>query len=574
MKKHFKASSIFVLVAILIVLPQLVQHSIILGGDSLFHFNRFFDAEQQIVHGNLQYFMSTYGFSQSGRIVNAVYGPYIAYFNGLILYILKSWFWYQIFTGMFVSFISGISMYYLLMSNKINYIYAVFISSMYMMTYGVLNWITEQSMLSWGAMIVPLGLAVAIRLIRDREQPINIIEMSLVTSLFIETHILSALLLIFIYIIFGIVSICVVTSKKRLFVNLITSIGITIVLTSNIWLTLLEIYRSNKILAPFENEIPFQNGIINFTHDGRLLLIFAILFIFQIGTMFFKITYVNFVNLVVTIVGGTLFLLTLPIIPWNYLFSHIPFISIIQYPFRLLPFSECLLLMGFSLTLTDLNHKLLDFSDAINGKLVNNAIKLTFFVIVSLTIMISQNNVYNVSLQWQSTTNIVHNTHSVEYTKNGVQLKKLFYSKDLGIALRYIWKPTPDYLPIKDHTENLHPYYQYDNEIVKNSSNKKEANKNGLRVKWMSTTNSYHNLGVVKYSDSNILINGHKPRKGEYYITDLGTLMVKSKLGRNVADISYQPVLFTANMLFINLFSWMSFLVISLFITLKKFKKR
>lgn len=575
MKKHFRASLIFLLIAALIMLPQLVQHSIILGGDSLFHFNRFFDAEQQISHGNIQYFMSVYGFSKSGRIVNALYGPYIAYFNGFILYILKSWFLYQIFTGIFVLFIAGISMYYLLMNNKINYIYAVFISSMYMMTYGVITWITEQSFLSWGAIIVPLGLAVATRLIRNRQKPINIIEMSFVTSLFIETHILSAILLIFVYIIFGIISIFVVTSKKKLFVNLITSIGITMVLTSNIWLALFEIYRDNKILAPFENLIPFQNGIINFMHDGRLLLIFSIIFIFQIGTMFFKITHVSFENLVVTIVGGTLFFLTLPVIPWNYLFSHIPFISIIQYPFRLLPFSEGLLLIGFALTLTNLNHNLFNLkNNALNRKLVNNVIKLVIFITVFLTVMVVQNNVYNVSAQWKSATNIIHNKHSVEYTENGEQLRQRFYSKDLGNALNYIWKPTPDYLPIKNNAENLHPYYRYDNEIVKNSNNKKEANQKGLQVKWVSTTNSYHNIGVVKYYDSTILINGHKPKRGEYYTTDLGTVMVKSRMGQNIVNISYKPRFLTTNMLLVNLFSWIAFLAISLFVILKRFKKK
>lgn len=575
MKKHFRASLIFLLIAVLIMLPQLVQHSIILGGDSLFHFNRFFDAEQQISHGNIQYFMSVYGFSKSGRIVNALYGPYIAYFNGFILYILKSWFLYQIFTGIFVLFIAGISMYYLLMNNKINYIYAVFISSMYMMTYGVITWITEQSFLSWGAIIVPLGLAVATRLIRNRQKPINIIEMSFVTSLFIETHILSAILLIFVYIIFGIISIFVVTSKKKLFVNLITSIGITMVLTSNIWLALFEIYRDNKILAPFENLIPFQNGIINFMHDGRLLLIFSIIFIFQIGTMFFKITHVSFENLVVTIVGGTLFFLTLPVIPWNYLFSHIPFISIIQYPFRLLPFSEGLLLIGFALTLTNLNHNLFNLkNNALNRKLVNNVIKLVIFITVFLTVMVVQNNVYNVSAQWKSATNIIHNKHSVEYTENGEQLRQRFYSKDLGNALNYIWKPTPDYLPIKNNAENLHPYYRYDNEIVKNSNNKKEANQKGLQVKWVSTTNSYHNIGVVKYYDSTILINGHKPKRGEYYTTDLGTVMVKSRMGQNIVNISYKPRFLTTNMLLVNLFSWIAFLAISLFVILKRFKKK
>ena len=564
MKKHFRASLIFLLIAILIILPQLVQHSVILGGDSLFHFNRFFDAEQQIAHGNFQYFMSVYGFSQSGRIVNAIYGPYVAYFNGLILYILKSWFWYQIFTGIFVPFVAGISMYYLLISNKIDYVYAIFTSSLYMLTYGVTNWITGQQFLSWGAMLVPLGLAVATRLIRDRLRPINIVEMSIVTSLFIQTHSLSSLLLIFVYLVFFVISIFNVTNIKKLLANLIASIMITIVLTSNVWLALFEIYRNNKLLAPFKNLLPLQNGIVNFTNDNRLLLIFAMIFIFQIGTMFFKVTRVSLLNRVVTILGGTLLVLTLPIIPWNYLFAHAPLIGIIQFPYRLLPFAEGLLLMGFAITLTELT----------KHKYINNVTKIGMLLIISITLMNVQSNVYHVSSQWNSDINIISNMNNVEYKQNGEQLRKRFYSRNLGEPLNYVWKPTPDYLPIKNNADILHPYYQYDTEIVKNGNNKKKANKKGIQVEWVSTTNSYHNIGVVKYFDSNILINGHKPIKGEYYTTDLGTLMIKSKLGRNVANISYKPVFLTTNMLFINLFSWIAFLAISLFVILKRFKKK
>src|SRR5699024_2363463 len=120
----------------------------------------------------------------------------------------------------------------------------------------------------------------------------------------------------------------------------------------------------------------------------------------------------------------------------------------------------------------------------------------------------------------------------------------------------------------------LHPYYRYDNEIVKNSNNKKEANQKGLQVKWVSTTNSYHNIGVVKYYDSTILINGHKPKRGEYYTTDLGTVMVKSRMGQNIVNISYKPRFLTTNMLLVNLFSWIAFLAISLFVILKRFKKK
>ena len=84
------------MIAILLIVPQIAMQSMVIGSDSIFHFNRFFDTASQIKHGNFQYFSHMYGFQQSGRIVNALYGPLMAYFQGLLVLISPSWFVYQI----------------------------------------------------------------------------------------------------------------------------------------------------------------------------------------------------------------------------------------------------------------------------------------------------------------------------------------------------------------------------------------------------------------------------------------------------------------------------------------------
>lgn len=564
MKKNIKVSGILFLVAVIIILPQLAQHALILGPDALFHFNRFFDTEQQIAHGNLQYFITTYGFSQSGRIVNALYGPYIAYFNGFLLYILKSWFWYQIISSIFVCFISGVSMYYLLIRNKINYYYALFIAVLYMLTYGVTAWITTQQFIAWGAMLVPLGLAVATRLISAPQKPINVVEMSLVTTLFIQTHVLSSLILIFIYIIFFVISLFRVTDKYKLWRSLVVAIGITSLLTSNIWVILLAAYHGNHLMSPFLNLFPLKFGVINFPTDNKLLYPFAIIFILQIGTLFFKITNVSFLNRVVTILGAVLIICTLPILPWNYLFTHLPFISILQFPFRFFPFAEALLLLGFGLTLNNLTL----------AKPVNNISKLIMFIIATLSILLVQNLVYTASLNWSSPNNIIASKTNVSYILNGEKLRQRFYSKNLGAALKVIWKPTSDYLPVKQGAVILHPYNEYNMQIAKNTHNKKTATKTGLRVSWMATKENYHNTGVVKYANDRILINGQTPTKRQYYTTKIGTLMVRSSRGHNVVTITYKPSLSMRLGLLINLISWLIFGGYLLLLGLKKWPQK
>ncbi|MDN6749155.1 MAG: hypothetical protein L0L95_02775, partial [Staphylococcus equorum] len=70
---------IFAVAAFLMVSPQLFKHSLILGNDVMFHFNRYFEAYKQIQTGQFNFIQSIFSFDQSGRIINALYGPDFAY---------------------------------------------------------------------------------------------------------------------------------------------------------------------------------------------------------------------------------------------------------------------------------------------------------------------------------------------------------------------------------------------------------------------------------------------------------------------------------------------------------------
>ena len=71
MKQIFKSreklwvSLIIIAFAVLLVTPQLFTRKVILGSDSIFHYNRFYEAAMQLKNGNFSYFLSLYGFQQS-----------------------------------------------------------------------------------------------------------------------------------------------------------------------------------------------------------------------------------------------------------------------------------------------------------------------------------------------------------------------------------------------------------------------------------------------------------------------------------------------------------------------------
>lgn len=85
---------VFVAAATIMIFSQLKTGVVTVGGDTFFHFSRFYDAAMQIENNNFSPFQTNYGFQQSGRVINALYGPGFAYLNGLILLMVKTWFNY------------------------------------------------------------------------------------------------------------------------------------------------------------------------------------------------------------------------------------------------------------------------------------------------------------------------------------------------------------------------------------------------------------------------------------------------------------------------------------------------
>lgn len=107
MRSKLFPALVIVIGALILVLPQVLAHKMLLGSDSIFHYNRFYEAAMQLKEGNFHYFITMYGFQQSGRIINALYGPVAAYFNGALLLVGKTWFNYQILSDIAVYLLAG-----------------------------------------------------------------------------------------------------------------------------------------------------------------------------------------------------------------------------------------------------------------------------------------------------------------------------------------------------------------------------------------------------------------------------------------------------------------------------------
>lgn len=258
LKKYGPFLAIF-FIALAFLMPHLFTHKLILGADAPFHYNRFYDAAQQIKYGDFHYFPSLYGFQQSGRIVNAVYGPFFAYLQGLIVLLAGSWFHYQILSNFILYLISGFSMLILLRYVNVRNWVSVPVAVLFMSTYSIQYWSINQGFTSWGTCFYPLCMIPIADFVLHKKFPV--IKVAVAVGLMTQIHLLSSIMLALMYIPFYLYYFFNQTEKGKALLQLIKSVLLYFVLTANIWAGLAIVYSGNKILPPFVNREMSQKAI-------------------------------------------------------------------------------------------------------------------------------------------------------------------------------------------------------------------------------------------------------------------------------------------------------------------------
>lgn len=562
-KRHVKNLVLFFMMSVVILLPQINQHAMILGDDSLFHLNRFYDTAMQLKDHNLQYFISMYGYFGSGRIVNALYGPGIAYLNGALLLIGGSWFKYQLLSDLFVSMLAAISMYYLVNRAKIAQSLQPWLVILYMSSNGVLAWATDQQFLGWGTAILPIGIAVIIRLLQD-DEPVNILEMAFSVAIMVQMHMLTAV--IYVAVLAVIFLIRMVQSSQRW--SMVRSASLAAVfalgLTANIWLGMLEVFGSNHVLSPTTQVTPMDHVLL-INSNNYLSGLFKIIFGLQLGFVGLFFHKISRVNRWVTVTGGILLLMTMPFLPWNWLFNHVPGLSIIQFPFRFLPFATALLIIGFGLSLTQI---MAEIRTNGQGKWPSNHRLVPFFLtgLATVAVLVAANQVYDASQSWSEGT-VVKTRVNVKQEVSNEQLKESFSNLyPLNTALENVWKPTPDYVPLPSGKIPAHPYYEYQLEIGDTRHAFTRTIRNGkMYVTWQQKKAGWQAVNVVKYAHTQLVLNKQSLSNKDIKLSDIGVVRVYGQAGKNVLQVQYQPQPFMRWGFIVLIVSWISWLGLAIY---------
>ncbi|WP_137597312.1 hypothetical protein [Paucilactobacillus kaifaensis] len=570
-KKNIDVLIILSAIAIVIMLPQIYNHAIILGGDTLFHMNRFYETYQQIKTGNYSYFQSLYGFSGSARIVNALYGPYLAYLMGFLLLILKSWFKFQIVTGFFLLFISGFTMFELARKVLIEKPIALVMSAMYMCT----PWVASGSFTAVGASLFPLVVMAGVSMLDDNNS-VSIIKLSFLISILVQVHMFTSFLAILVLIPFFLVGLIVNKNKVKLASKVIISAIITIFLTSNVWSSMLEVMGSNELITVFPSEM--EKSVMHFSDIKFGLMdygMYSIVFLFILIRTIILWRKINVLEKTINSVGMFFLLLSTSFVPWRFLEHHFYFLrSFVQFPHRFSVVVFTSLILGFGIVLND--------TEMFNKVKFDKYAKIICLTFLSL-LVINANGIFeSVSQYWN--TDKPFSSAAMPLTKSANTIRNAFKnSKNLGSGFNYLAKVNPDYLPSKrkyiadaDSYNRLNPYELYYEQI---SLNKVKLNrhiaKNGkLIVSWDNKgKNKFIQLPIFKYRNSKMYINGKRASNSNIKISKIGAVTAYSHVGDNKLVTEYKSSKLTRLLMLMNYTSWGIFLIAVFFIYLRKIVK-
>lgn len=543
-----------ILVTSIMILPQLHANVMTVRGDTFFHYSRFYDIYMQLKTGHFNYFQSNFGFQQSGRIINALYGPGFALINGIILCLAHTWFNFQIITDYLLTLLAMATMMYLLKYLKVNKLIAVFLSLVYINIGLIPTYINSSSFNSWGQALMPLVLLCGIRMIKDQEKPINWFQLALVMGVLAQVHVLSTLLAVLLLIPFFFISIIKIKDRRKILIPLAKAIGAFLLLTANIWGAFLEVYSSNIITSADKGNMMYNSIMFDAYHGyrgtygnvfGKIMPILLILIIVQLIYVLFRIRK-DFVNFFVTIFAVGILAFASIYFPWGFVQNHFVFLAKnIQFPFRFVAIAYPMLIVGFGITCSEIINKQVKFN------------KIVYFIPL---VLLAESLVANV---------LTNQTYVKMYSQDA-QSQKYYHSSNLQLGfLTRNYGNNPEYLPTTKLGQKIDGH-KIAKIYIKNVTKRKDLFNytvlphGRLKLSWNSKNRGAILLPIIVYSHSQLILNGKKINNVNKNV--IGNPKVNQKQGKNYLILTYHPMKFWYVAIIISILSWL----ISLFWLLQK----
>ncbi|QNQ80991.1 cell division protein [Lactobacillus sp. PV034] len=547
--KFFAPYFAILLLTTIIISTQLVSHATFITADRYFHFSRFYDAAEQIKTGNFSYFQNNITAMQSGRIINALYGPFFAYLNGLLVLLSGSWFTYQIIMDYLVYLIGGMAVYRMMTKVKVREVNAILLALLYL-TLGIMpGWLRADNFMAWGAALAPYVVMCGIDMIQDKNNPVHWVKLMLIMAIIAQIHLLSTVILALSLVPFAIYSFVVNQNKKAILLNFIKAVAGTIVLTANFWGAFLLLYRTNKIALP--KSFGLNSGAVHISasgsEHGQLTILVFCLFIAQICYVLFHLRE-NKLNTFVTLEGAVLLLVSSRFMPWHFIQTLLPGLGrSFQFPYRLIVAAYPLLFLGMGLTLEALvKYK--------KEKLIVLAVLVA--ALVQTTVCTIRTNVA-LTKMYNDPNRVAVLTTYYQIDNKRQDIKGAVNGKDKGLLFKLINRTEPDYLPIyKKHISPDMVNLLYRTDIIDQSMRYNySVHGSSLYLSWVAKKSDEVQLPLVMYHQSRLQVNNQivQPQK----LNPIGSPTVNQRKGNNTAILSFIVPMWFWGLVIISLVGWL-----------------
>ncbi|WP_410055327.1 hypothetical protein [Lacticaseibacillus casei] len=522
--------------ALVVLAPQLTYHALAVGDDWEFHWNRFYEAAMQIKTGKFNFFQSLYSFRQSGRIVNAVYGSVFAYLHGLILVFVKTWFRAEIISSFLCLFTAGSGMYYLTRYCQVKRQLAFGAAVLYMGTPLVIFYVTDSALRGWGAALLPLTTIPLIRMVVNHRKPINPVLFGLSAAVLMAVQNFTALLYVLSAVVFFIPGLYLAKNRWRTILDAFGAVAIAIGLNAATLAAILDL-RSEHLVMPYRvADLLGSASRLSLGNMTRLDfgLIFSVIIVFQLVFACLSWKQLTTVERLINLDGLFFLWLSSAFFPWNFLAEHFQILQTVQFPQRFNVVAFTMVILGATLSIQKFEPK----ADFQKSKLITSV----FLGVAGLNLVNGYTWVNEKAVAWKGDQVAVAGETTV---RTQAEIREIFdHAYDESHVFSAVTKNTSDYLPVpKNVQDTSYSYNSYKKQILHNPLNvKKTVNKeNQLVLSWQSKRQKQTLVPVIVYKHSTVRLNGQRLDPSQYKRSDIGTLIIPAREGKNTVTVGYEP---------------------------------
>lgn len=530
-------------IATVLIWTELTNRSGLTLDDTAFHFHRFYDTYQQIHNHNFSYFQMNYGMGESGRIVNALYGPFFAYLMGGLLLFCSSWLRFQVLITYLIFLVGGLGIYRLSRKVKLSQFVSSVVTALFLTTGYIAYWPRSNAFNSWGAVLIPFVLIQGINLLNNHKKRFSWISLGVVMAIVAQIHLLSTFFSILALIPFFIYGLVLSENKRQMWIDVFKAVGLFVVLTANVWGAFLLLYPTNQMASPIDYS-PVLTAV-NLSVAGTYTMwtsiteVTMLLFIIQLIYVIFNFKSSK-LNTFVTLEGIVFLYLSSNLFPWQFVKDTLPAVTgYLQFPNRFTVVAYPLLFLGIGLTITELMKD--------HGKKIGIIASALAIVVVLFNVRADFNEINN---------NITYNKG---ITSNAQEMKE----KGLAAYINKVEINSPDYLPVQKKIKSSDVTGMLMNMASQKNKFEQKAISNGrLQITWNEKKTNLTTLPVYIYKQSGLMVNNKKVTPK---LNEIGMPIVEAKKGKNTAVLSFKTPTWFTILLYVSILSWVVLIIYGVF---------